>query len=278
MRQAGAVVARIAPTPSGYLHTGNALNFVFNALAARVAPQGRLLLRIDDLDAERKRPEYVEDIFRCLEWLGIEWQEGPQGPDELEARWSQQHRMPQYMAALETLRQSGMVFACGKSRKALAPFGEDYPDAFRRQGLSLDDPDVAWRAQTPAHFPLPCFVVRQRQGRPSYQVASVCDDVNFGVTHLIRGEDLAPSSAAQYWLCDYIGCASFHQTLTFHHGLIKDANGAKLSKTDGAPALRARYAQNRSSVAIYQLAANWLGIEAKDIETLDDLVAFLLAT
>lgn len=75
--------SRIAPTPSGYLHIGNAYNFLFTYLLVR-AKKGELLLRIDDLDFERKRPEYVEDIFQTLEWMGLDWDLGPEGAESFE--------------------------------------------------------------------------------------------------------------------------------------------------------------------------------------------------
>ena len=75
------VVSRIAPTPSGFLHLGNAFNFLLTSKFVR-ARKGTLILRIDDADSTRSRPEYIEDIFRSLEWLGIEWDRGPSGPDD----------------------------------------------------------------------------------------------------------------------------------------------------------------------------------------------------
>ena len=73
--------SRIAPTPSGFLHLGNALNFIFTWLVVR-KNQGKLHLRIDDIDALRFRPEYLQDIFYALEWLGLDWDSGPSGPED----------------------------------------------------------------------------------------------------------------------------------------------------------------------------------------------------
>jgi glutamyl-tRNA synthetase len=109
---------RIAPTPSGFLHAGNAVNFLITHELARAA-RGTLLLRIDDLDAERARPEYLDDIFRSLEWLGIDWDEGPTGPEDFLRNWSQRSRIERYSELLLGLRKGGHLYACECSRKAV---------------------------------------------------------------------------------------------------------------------------------------------------------------
>jgi glutamyl/glutaminyl-tRNA synthetase len=110
---------RIAPTPSGFLHEGNAFAFILTAALAQVYGAS-ILLRVDDLDNDRKRPEYVDDLFQTLHWLGVDWKEGPTDANDLEQRWSQMHRIPLYEAALERLREKGLVYACGCSRKELS--------------------------------------------------------------------------------------------------------------------------------------------------------------
>lgn len=106
---------RIAPTPSGFLHVGNRHNI--RLIAERCAELGAsLLLRIDDLDAERKRPEYVRHIFDVLAEEGVEWDEGPADPVDFEARWSQRHRLADYHTLLVHLRDAGLLFACVCSR------------------------------------------------------------------------------------------------------------------------------------------------------------------
>jgi glutamyl/glutaminyl-tRNA synthetase len=229
---------RLAPTPSGFLHAGNALNFILNALLARARPGGRLLLRIDDLDADRKRPEYVQDVFDTLRWLDISWDEGPVNAADFEKNWSQHTRIALYEQVLARLRETGLLFACSKSRRALAPFGHVYPVEFREQGLSLDAPNVAWRIKTPADFPLPDFIVRRRDGIPAYQLASVVDDLHFGITHVVRGEDLAASTRAQQFLAECLGESRFSKIQFLHHPLLLNDSGEKLSKSAGAAALR----------------------------------------
>lgn len=252
---------RIAPTPSGFLHIGNACNAL---LIWRCAQRmgGRVLLRIDDLDADRKRPEYVEEIFRVLDWLGIGWDIGPEGPDDFERNWSQHRRLPLYHALLRQLSDSGLVYACSLSRAGIRAMTEagQYPEAGRRQGIRMTaTPDeiqltLPWRIETPERWfafsdwngrqhevslmaAMPDFVVRRRDGIPAYQVASVADDAHFGVSHVVRGTDLLPSTAAQLLLMELV---SVPPPQYLHHPLLTDEKGEKLSKSAGALALEAR--------------------------------------
>jgi glutamyl/glutaminyl-tRNA synthetase len=249
---------RLAPTPSGYLHTGNALNFLLTERLAR-SNGARVLLRIDDLDAERVRPEYLEDIFRSLEWLGIVWDEGPSGPDDFQANWSQQLRLPQYHTLLGSLRDQGVLYACDCSRSALRNLASDgrYTGTCRDRGLELDAPDVAWRLnigdapvmQVPELWGMTIPVdlvhamgdpvLRQRNGRPAYQLASLADDVQYGITFIVRGMDLLPSSACQLHIARLLGLSTFEQVRFLHHPLITDEAGQKLSKSAGATSLKA---------------------------------------
>lgn len=263
---------RLAPTPSGFLHAGNAVNFTLNWLAARLHPGARVLLRIDDLDADRKRPEYVQDIFDTLNWLGLDWDEGPRGPDDFEKNWSQHLRLPLYFGALDELRETGCLFACGKSRRDLEPFQGKYPPQFRNQGLSPDDPNVAWRIRTPEGFPLPDFIVRRRDGIPAYQLASVVDDLHFGISHVIRGADLQESTAAQLFLAECLNRRNFARVQFLHHPLLRDDTGMKLSKSAGASTLQQWRAEGRPAEQVFKQAAAWLGVDANKVVTVQDLL------
>ncbi len=265
---------RLAPTPSGYLHAGNAYNFILNWLAARLHPGAKLLLRIDDLDAERKRPEFVQDVFETLNWLGLDWDEGPRSPADFEKNWSQQLRLPQYLAVLTELRQSGHLFACGKSRRELAPFQGHYPAEFRNQNLHLDAQDVAWRIKTP-DVPdlLPDFIVRRRDGAPAYQITSLADDLHFGITHIIRGADLAESTAAQQFIGKCLSNTAFARIQFLHHPLLLDQHGVKLSKSAGAAALHTWRAEGRSPVLLFQALADWLGLPSEKVIAAQDILA-----
>ena len=100
------LVTRIAPTPSGYLHVGNAVNFVLTHWLARVQ-RGRLLLRIDDFDTDRARHAYLEDVFRTLDWLAIDIDDGPSGPADFHSSWSMSTRIDQFRRARDRLMAGG---------------------------------------------------------------------------------------------------------------------------------------------------------------------------
>jgi glutamyl/glutaminyl-tRNA synthetase len=264
---------RIAPTPSGWLHVGNALNFILNALLAKCHTNGQVLLRIDDLDTARKRPEYLQDIFQTLEWLGLEWQEGPSGPEELERDWSQQRRLPLYKKTLEQLREKQLVYPCARSRSDLAAGIE--ADITPDLDLDLDRPMINWRALTPPGLALQHFVVRQRNGFPSYQVASLTDDVHFRISHLVRGADLLPSTEAQRWMATELGYLDFVRVPCYHHPLITLPSGEKLSKSAGATALKTQREEGHSPAFIFRQIANWMGIESQNVKSLSELAASL---
>lgn len=264
---------RFAPTPSGYLHQGNALNFVLNWLAARILISGsaassgpatsftRIYLRIDDLDNERNRTEYLEDILDTFDWLGLDW-DGPYS-DTFQGLIYQTANWPRYRAVLDRLRDRNLLFACRKSRRDLEPFGGDYPNEFREQNLSLDDPDVAWRIKTPANFPLPDFVVRRRDGIPAYQIASYADDLHFGITHIVRGADLEDSTRAQQYLAEVLNEDKFLKINFLHHPLVLGASGEKLSKSAGADSLKAMREAGLGPQQIFETAGRWLGLEGR---------------
>jgi glutamyl-tRNA synthetase len=255
---------RLAPTPSGFLHLGNAFNFSLNWLAAHVCgdaiqPSATLMLRVDDLDNERKRQAYETDLFETLNWLSLSWN----GPVIY-----QSDRLSHYHEVLERLRASDLLFACQKSRKDLEPFGGSYPPEFRQQNLSLDAPDVAWRIKTPPGFPLPDFVVRRRDGIPAYQVASFADDLQLGMTHIVRGADLADSTAAQRFLAEVLSEDKFLNIKFLHHPLIFDDTGEKLSKSAGSASLNAWREKGGGPEKVFQTVAAYLSLEGDSASSL----------
>lgn len=264
---------RLAPTPSGYLHAGNALNFIFNWMLAR-RNNGRLLLRIDDLDADRKRSAFVQDVFDSLHWLELDWEEGPRDESDFEKNWSQHLRLSLYHSELQKLRETGLLFACRKSRSDLAPFAGLYPETYREQGLSLDDPDVAWRIRTPEGFSMPDFIVRRRDGLPASQVASMVDDVHFNITHAIRGSDLEASAQAQRYLAQCTDESKFLKINFLHHPLLLDAEGEKLSKSAGSSSLKIMRTNGIPPENVIRLAADLLGIPLETIKSAQNLLNF----
>jgi glutamyl/glutaminyl-tRNA synthetase len=271
---------RFAPTPSGFLHLGNAYNLVLTWLMAR-SQGGRILLRIDDLDRQRVRPEYIEDVFRSLEWLGLDYDQGPSGPDDFAANWSQRLRFPLYEQALQRLRQlPDCLFPCALSRRQVREMSQDgqYPPEGRLQQASFEQERVAWRLKTPAGQPIRIpdrggeieidlysqmrdFVVRKKDGSAAYQLASLVDDLHFGINTLVRGKDLLPSSAAQLLLAERLGEASFSKASFFHHPLILGEDDQKLSKSAGSTSLQAWQQAGKPAAELYQLLAQWLKLE-----------------
>lgn len=262
---------RIAPTPSGYLHPGNALSFLLTAALAKKTG-AEVLLRIDDLDGLRVRNDYIQDIFDTLRFLGIVWNEGPHSPEEHAQQFAQIHRMSLYRRMLQKLRDEGHVFACNCSRTQILQHNANgaYPGTCTNKGLSLDSIGVSWRLHTrpnqlmrvkkidgsvitsslPAH--MQAFVVRKKDGMPSYQLTSLADDLHFGVDLLVRGADLWPSTLAQLHLASLLGQQDFLNASFFHHSLLKNANGEKLSKSAGALSVRQMRSKGKQPADLLQ--------------------------
>lgn len=283
---------RFAPTPSGYLHWGNAFSFVLTWLLAK-QNEAKILLRIDDLDAARKRPEYVEDVFRSLDWLGLTYDEGPAGPDDFEANFSQRHRLDVYRRGLEALRQRDLIFGCDCSRATIqqAP-DQKHPAACQLTGLPLDQENRAWRVATALnpivwcdvdgtrrqidlHVEMRDFIVRRRDLLPAYQLTSVLDDAHFGVDLVVRGEDLVHSTAAQIWLSPFVG-GSFHRAATMHHAIVTDSDGHKLSKSRGDTSLAAIRETCESAAALYRQLSPLLGLN-EPVESAEQALACRLS-
>lgn len=269
---------RIAPTPSGLLHIGNAWSFTLTWLAAR-ATGGTVRLRIDDLDAARAQDGYLEDVFASLAWLGLDWDAGPRDVAEFKARDSQRLRLDDYHAAVRALIAGGHVYACACSRARIRASGPLYPGTCRDRGVSLAEfypippsPGEVARAPHPGpaaalRFRLPPnpvamrdaaggttplhpardmgdFVVVRRDGAPAYQLASLVDDRAHAVNFVVRGQDLMPSTGAQLALATALDFRDFAAVRFWHHGLVLGDLNEKLSKSRGAEslaALRARF-------------------------------------
>lgn len=269
---------RIAPTPSGFLHLGNAYSF---ALTAAIAAHtgAKTLLRIDDMDRDRVEPAYVQDIFDTLDFLGIPWHEGPRSYDEYVQTWSQRHRMPLYQHALEQLKADGHLFACSCSRTqvlAASPSGI-YPGTCRHKHLPFDGENVCWRLNTrdakqvsintydtgkgTANFPasMTDMVIRKKDGDPAYQLTSVIDDQHFGVDLIIRGQDLWDSTLAQSYLATLLPGSTFGRTTFYHHPLL--TRGAeKLSKSAGSMSIQHMRREGMTAAGVYKAISSMAGI------------------
>jgi glutamyl-Q tRNA(Asp) synthetase len=261
-------VTRFAPSPTGFLHRGHA----FSALTAWTAASkagGRFLLRIEDTDFTRCRPEYEDAILADLAWLGLDW--------ERPVRRQSEHR-PDYDAALERLGEMGVLYRCFRTRKDLmalagmAPHAGDPADARAFAGGPLPAEEEALRlaAGQPFAWRLSLHAARERLGgfdglgwteetadpglhpaRPEglgdmvlgrkdigagYVIASVVDDALQGVTHVIRGEDLIQTTAVQRVLQALLDLPT---PVYRHHRLLVGPDGKRYAKRDGAVTLRA---------------------------------------
>ena len=274
-------VARLAPTPSGCLHRGNAVNFVLTWLLTRQAG-GVLHLRIDDLDRARLRPAYLANIFRVIDWLGIDYDHGPSGPDDFLRHHSQLLHLPEYNAVLRRLAQMpGLVHASQRTRTGgpEAPVAPETPGAAWRArvpaGTEISFPD-AWQGATrvPLGALMPDFVVRKKDGVAAYQVASVVDDLRLGTTLIVRGLDLQASTAAQLWLAGRLSeTAAFNTARVrfFHHELLTDAAGKKLSKSQQRPPEAGVVGEAAGKQVVFQAVAALLKLPPAAAETLETL-------
>ncbi|MFH1020694.1 MAG: glutamate--tRNA ligase family protein [Pseudomonadota bacterium] len=283
--------SRLAPSPSGLLHLGNAVNFILTWLMVRKAG-GTLRLRIDDADCLRTRPEYLEDIFRQLDWLGITWDEGPTGPDDFHRRFSQQLKRERYREFLAQLGRLGYLYPCVCSRskiRSLAPDGI-YPGFCRRrsaepgagESIRVRVPEGSVFRVDGQEVPL-CkamgdFVLWRKEDLPAYQLVSLVDDLDDRITLIVRGQDLLASTAAQLFLAGLHGDNFFAAGVFRHHPLVLGEDGRKLSKSDRALSLATLREGGCSRMGVYRSVARQVGIEPDGIATLEDLLLRFLET
>lgn len=253
MMSAAPIVTRFAPSPNGPLHLGHALSAIIAHDLAR-ASGGRFLLRIEDIDGPRSRPELADEFRRDLAWLGLEWDEVP----------AQSTRLASYAAAAEALKARGLLYPCTCTRKQIeeagaAPGSEGliYPGTCKHRPPDLAQP-AAWRLDAqkalaatgplvwedalagPQQVDLSGLgdVVLVRKDLPaSYHLAVTLDDAADGVTLVTRGADLFAASHVHRTLQALLGLPvpRWH-----HHGLLTDDTGQKLAKRRGSPALAER--------------------------------------
>ena len=257
------VVTRFAPSPTGRLHLGHAYSALLNA---RYAEQhgGRFLVRIEDIDGTRCRPELIEGIYEDLAWLGLAW--------ETPVRRQSEH-MEEYRAVLTRLEAQGLLYPCFCTRRDIAaevarsgaaPHGPDGPlypglckhlSAEERQArlssgaayalrLHTDRAvqrtgPLAWHDAEAGEVPadplsLGDVVLARKETPTSYHLAVTLDDALQGVTHIIRGQDLFHATHIHRLLQALLGLPTPRYR---HHGLLTDENGQRLAKRAGSPSL-----------------------------------------
>ncbi|HKV73127.1 MAG TPA: glutamate--tRNA ligase family protein [Gemmatimonadales bacterium] len=273
---------RFAPAPTGYLHLGHLVNAIHVWGLAR-ARQGRVILRVEDHDRGRSRPEYEAALLEDLDWLGLtpdfglpaEFRGGP-------TQFRQSDSGARYEAAAESLRAAGhLLYGCDCSRRDLAREGGDEPDRetrytgrCRSRGLQ-PGPGVGLRLaiepgrerfmdlllgpqqQDPS---VQCgdLLLRDRLGNWTYQFAVVVDDMAQGVNLVVRGADLLESTGRQLLLARLLGRRE--PPLFAHHGLIRHPGGGKLSKANRDTALRELRAAGATPEELLGRAAAMAGL------------------
>lgn len=271
MPPSGGIVSRIAPTPSGYLHAGNAYNFILTYLLTR-SLSGILHLRIDDYDLGRYRREFVQNIFDVLEFLGLDCDKGAKSIDDFEQNFSFKTRAKRYENALEKLDEI-YICECTRATKDAYENGiytkicKDKKLKFIKDKtairLSVDENDELGR-QVAAQ--MGDFVIYKKDFTPAYNFASVIDDEDMGVNLVVRGEDLLPCTLAQRYLAKRLNF-SFLNAKFIHHKLLLDG-AKKLSKSSKSPPIDL----SQNSQIYYKMLANDLGLNLNSTDKISNLL------
>jgi glutamyl/glutaminyl-tRNA synthetase len=260
---------RLAPTPTGRLHLGHARTlWLAHARARATSPDAKIILRLEDLDPARCRPEFATAVLDDLRWLGLAWDEGPDvgGPH---APYEQSRRRAVYLDAWQRLRDGGFIYPCARSRADVqratqAPHADEedaeplYPPAWRPPpgaGRDISAPAAAhanWRFRVPdgatitfsdalrgpqaftAGQDFGDFLVWRRDDVPAYELAVVADDHVMQITEVVRGADLLKSTARQILLYRAFG---WPPPAWCHAPLMLDENGQRLAKRNDALSL-----------------------------------------
>ncbi|MFK7744187.1 MAG: glutamate--tRNA ligase [Roseobacter sp.] len=275
---------RFAPSPTGYIHIGNLRTALMNYLIARKAG-GTFILRIDDTDAERSKEEYVDGIKRDLEWLGLTW-------DRIER---QSERLDMYENAADTLRKMGRFYEAFETpteldlkRKKQLNMGK--PPVYDRAALNLSDAEkdalraergngvwrflldqerIDWKDGILGDISIDAAsvsdpVLIRGDGQMLYTLASVVDDTEMGVTHVVRGSDHVTNTATQIQIIQALGGT----VPTFaHHSLLTGPQGEALSKRLGTLALRDLREQGVQPAALLSLMARLGSSDPVELQT-----------
>jgi glutamyl-tRNA synthetase len=283
-------VTRLAPSPTGALHLGNARTFLINWAIARQRGW-RIILRIEDLDTPRIKPGATRGILETLRWLGLDWDPwpgAPRRPDAPPGVLVQSHDLDPYRFAMRSLAAAGRVYPCVLTRaeiEAAASAPQEgshetpFPAALRPplrpldfDALSADSPEANWRFAVPAgqvSFVDECegpqsfevsriigdFVVWTRRAQPAYQLAVVVDDHRQGVTDVVRGADLMDSAARQLLLYRALGLEP--EPRYTHLPLVVGPDGRRLAKRHGDTRVDHYRARGVPVEAIVGLVAAW---------------------
>lgn len=286
------ICGRLAPSPTGYVHLGNAWAFLLAWLAAR-ARKGVLVLRLEDIDPQRSRPEFAAALLQDLRWLGLDWDQGPDVGGPL-GPYEQSRRASAYAHALARLEAAGLTYPCFCTRKELrllaaAPHVDDagapYPGTCRQ--LSAMQREALFRSGRKAAVRLRCpdasvafedallgpqsfrlaecggdFALRRSDGVVAYQLAVAVDDALMGVNQVVRGRDILPSTPRQIALLRLLG----HDAPAYAHiPLLLDGEGQRLAKRHQSLALRALRERGASARRIVGLLSRLAGLNPRGL-------------
>ncbi len=266
------VKLRFAPSPTGYLHVGNIRTALMNALLCR-QQGGSFMLRLDDTDFDRSKPEYIDAVREDLAWLGITYDNEAQ----------QSKRMARYDAVCDELKKIGRLYPCYETpeeldRKRKRQLAKGKPPVYDRASLNLTPTEIDsfnqegrkphWRFKLNTETIIFNDLIRgevkieaetvsdpvlvRADGTYLYTVCSVIDDVDFGITHIVRGEDHVTNTATQIQIFQAIGG---DVPIFAHHPLLTDSSGEKLSKRLGGLSVRELRSQGIEPEAILSYLA-----------------------
>ncbi|UYV13347.1 MAG: tRNA glutamyl-Q(34) synthetase GluQRS [Phycisphaera sp.] len=265
-------ITRLAPSPTGALHLGNARTFVVNWILAR-RHGWCVVMRIEDLDGPRVKPEAIDQTLETLRWLGLDWDGGPS---------IQSHDLEPHARAMDALARAALAYPCELTRTEIAAAasaphaGDAAPAAVTRparlEASRFENRETNWRFATPA-TPVTIddafsgsttpnlsedagdFVIWTKRGMPAYQLAVVVDDARQGVTQVVRGDDLLPSAARQVLLYQALG---FSPLPTYTHlPLVLGPDGRRLAKRHGDSRLTTYQRHGVPVERILGLLAHW---------------------
>ncbi|OSQ25632.1 hypothetical protein CCON61_02875 [Campylobacter concisus] len=267
----GGIASRIAPTPSGFLHAGNAYNFIITYLLTRSA-SGVLHLRIDDYDLSRYRQEFVQNIFDVLEFLEIDYNKGPINVSDFERNFSFKTRSQRYESVLKKLKE---IYICECSRTTKNAYKNGiYTKICKNKNLKFIKDKTAIRLSVNEGDPLGRllteqmgdFVIYKKDFTPAYNFASVIDDEDMGINLVVRGEDLKACTLAQRYLAKRLNFGFYNANFIHHKLLLKD--GKKLSKSSKSPPIDLR----SNPQIYYKILANDLGLDIKSTDKISNLL------
>jgi glutamyl-tRNA synthetase len=256
------VRVRFAPSPTGMFHIGSARTALFNWLYARHTG-GKFILRIEDTDAARNKPEYVNVIFQALRWLGLNWDEGPQPGGAVKGDkgpYFQSQRSAIYKSYVDKLLSEGKAYESDGAVK------------FRTSKTPITVPDLVCGNIQFDRTNEPDLVIQRKDGSPVFHLVNVVDDIEMEITHVIRGEDHLSNTQKHLALIEAFGAKAPHYA---HIPLILNPNGSKMSKRDAGSSIAEYEEQGYLPAAVrnYLCLLGWSPKDNREIISIEDVIA-----